>query len=513
MKNIPYRALTLLIVVVLFLAPLPAYAEDAAAVRIYSSAVIITEVQTGAASAGDEFVELYNVSPAPVDLSGWQVRYVNASAASRDTTLLAEISQGTILPARSYYVLHSDSVVPDTGLPGQSYTPKLSAADKAVALFAPKADECILQVKDAVAWGTSLDGEGQSLAASGSSDRLLQRNRDSTGLYTDVDNNYYDWQLLTATRTATVTIGGTPGTDNPIAVQSPPSPLSAARQSQLQAIAMQDCELPVPNPDPSGGLEPPQEEPPVQIEPDIPQEDTPQASGPSIPAADIGLGWPQITELLPNPAKPQTDADDEFVELYNANDANFDLSGFILQAGKRKYVFPAGTIMAPHAFRAFFSGDTHLAMTNSGGQAALFDPMGNLLVQTAAYSAAKDGQSWSLANGKWLWSTAPTPNAANTIRQPQPKQKTAAKSSTKTAAVKSASTNHAASTSVPESGTSLASQTTARNPIHPGVLALVGVFALLYGAYEYRNDVANKLYQLRRYREARREARQGAKGR
>lgn len=63
----------------------------------------------------------------------------------------------------------------------------------------------------------------------------------------------------------------------------------------------------------------------------------------AIPADDNGLAAPQISEVLPNPAPPQADANDEFVELYNSNDKAFDLSGFILQVGTttiHKYNFP-----------------------------------------------------------------------------------------------------------------------------------------------------------------------------
>ena len=52
-----------------------------------------------------------------------------------------------------------------------------------------------------------------------------------------------------------------------------------------------------------------------------------------MPAADIGLSAPQISELLPNPAGTGNDATDEFIELYNPNDQPFDLSGFVLQTG------------------------------------------------------------------------------------------------------------------------------------------------------------------------------------
>src|SRR5581483_6407909 len=69
-------------------------------------------------------------------------------------------------------------------------------------------------------------------------------------------------------------------------------------------------------------------------------------SGPVLPVSDIGLAAPVLNELLPNPAAPASDNEDEFIELYNSNSKTFDLSGFRLQVGTRTthdYVFPAGT--------------------------------------------------------------------------------------------------------------------------------------------------------------------------
>lgn len=223
----------------------------------------------------------------------------------------------------------------------------------------------------------------------------------------------------------------------------------------------------------------------------------------SIPDSDVGLAAPQISEVLPNPASPQTDAEDEFIELYNFNNNSFDLSGFILQVGTttvHKYTFPDGTHMDPHQFMAFQSLDTGLSLSNSSGQVKLLDPGGNLLSQTDEYGTAKDGYSWVSADGLWQWTTTPTPNAVNIITTP-PLSKTAVKGTatakkTKTASSKSSSKAPAAASSAPA----------AKPPagLHPGVLAGIGSLAVVYGLYEYRYDLANQLIRLRRYRAARR---------
>jgi hypothetical protein len=220
----------------------------------------------------------------------------------------------------------------------------------------------------------------------------------------------------------------------------------------------------------------------------------------TLPASDIGLAAPQISEVLPNPAPPQTDAEDEFIELYNSNDKDFDLSGFMLQVGTttlHSYTFPAGTIIGAKKFQAFSSADTGLSLSNGSGQVSLLDPTGNVLNQTDIYGAAKDGYAWVRADGLWQWTTAPTPNTVNKIAAPltkkSPKTSSTAKkpASSKTVAAAPNSSNSSGG------GTPVAS-------LHPAILAGIGGLAVVYALYEYRNDLANQLYRLRRYREARR---------
>jgi hypothetical protein len=230
---------------------------------------------------------------------------------------------------------------------------------------------------------------------------------------------------------------------------------------------------------------------------------TSSASLSSIPSDDIGLSAPQISEVLPNPASPKTDANDEFIELYNSNDKAFDLSGFILQVGTttvHKYTFPEGTMIEPHQFSAFYSSDTSLSLSNSDGQVKFLDPGGNLLSQTDEYFTAKDNYAWVNKDGLWQWTTTPTPGAVNAINSPP-----ASKNSSTTAKATSKKSVKGAKTS--KSTTSSASafpSSPSSVKMHPLILAGVGAAALLYAGYEYRHDLANFFYKFRRNRETRR---------
>ena len=221
-----------------------------------------------------------------------------------------------------------------------------------------------------------------------------------------------------------------------------------------------------------------------------------------IPTADAGLASPQISELMPNPAPPQTDANDEFIELYNPNDKPFDLSGFILRSGvatTHDYKFPDGTTMEAKAFESFYISQTRITLSNSEGQASLLDPNGNRLTASDVYSNAKDGQSWILAGGKWQWSLKPSPNSVNIVATPVVKGSTKSSSASKTTAA----------TKAIESGRGVAVAGKS-SIIHPLILAVVAAGALLYAGYEYRNDLANILSRSSRNRSIRKGPRPAA---
>jgi hypothetical protein len=232
-----------------------------------------------------------------------------------------------------------------------------------------------------------------------------------------------------------------------------------------------------------------------------PSEDT------ATPNRNVGKMAPLINELLPNPASPQTDAEDEFVELYNPNDSKFDLSGFKLAFGStspKKYTFPEGTILEPLSFRAFTSGDTSISLSNTEAQVWLLDPNEQVIGQSDPYVKAPNGQSWALNQGVWAWTAAPSANALNTMSTP------AGGSASTTAAVLGISSTPAQTSSQVAASTSAPAAPVQEDaaPLHPSILVGLGILVVGYAIYEYRNDMAHRIFQLRRYVRNRRAARQ-----
>lgn len=245
------------------------------------------------------------------------------------------------------------------------------------------------------------------------------------------------------------------------------------------------------------------------------------AGTPSVGLGNSGLTAPFITELLPNPATPQTDAKDEFVELYNPNATDFALSGLTLQTGtefNRGYVFEAGDVVPAKAYKAFPVTQTKTTLANDSGNARLLDNDGNVLSASLAYDKADDGEAWALIDDTWQWTTTPTPGAANvatsTSTKPAGSNKSGVKAATgsktgsKSAIVKAPSSTKKAVDNAKQAADQPADLQSAPSPIHPLVLAVVGAAALAYACYEYRRDLANKIHKLREAIRVRRAARQ-----
>jgi hypothetical protein len=291
-------------------------------------------------------------------------------------------------------------------------------------------------------------------------------------------------------------------TNNPL-VTSPgggtwlPVQYDAAAPCKLITTVLPQVPVQIGMPQLLSGIQPPYE---VQLASSETDGSTPPPA--TIPPADIGLMSPQLTELLPNPLGTGNDDTDEFIELYNPNPVDFDLSGFKLQVGAtvlHTYTFPVGTLLKASSFSAFYASDTNLSLSNSSGRAAFLDPLGNTLSASDPYSSAKDGQSWVSLNGKWSWTTKPTPNSKNILVLPvtkKSKSKTSIQSKTKQP--KSTSTTKLTTKKPGVYGQANYQEPTPSFPIHTATLALIGGLALLYFGYEYRTDLGNKLIELRR---------------
>ncbi len=530
MKKKAFYILSIVSLLTAAAAPCKVMAE---AGQVSVSPILITEIQPGTAEgASQEFIELYNRSDMPIDLQAhqWKLILASANAKNWDTAYRSIALKGVIQPKQSYIVASQYAAAGQAVkyLDGQAavwFNAGISAGGGHLRLTystnrLAQDNLCspAVTVADEAEWSGSTNGQpivgsidektvflvsGQSLSPSYS----IQRYIGPGGIYEDTNNDAKDF----------VSGVPTPGLATAIVAEE------TNEASAAQALSPADnCDPAAPAPGADG----------TTTTPESPLTPSEEDSGviDDTPSANAGQPELLITELLPNPASPGSDATDEFVELYNPGDKSYDLSGYILEAGEatlHRYVLPTGTVVPPGTYAVFYSVTTGLSLSNAGSIVRLLSPDSTILARTDAYSSAPDGQAWVWAEGRWQWTTTATPGTANRLT-------TAAsqiKNSSTTASKKAATTakNTATKTAATPKTTKKSSKTdsskksktvdltntaaAARRPLRLWVLAAVAAFAILYGTYEYRHDMANKFRQLRRNRAPRGESGQGIAGR
>ncbi|MGV9103788.1 MAG: lamin tail domain-containing protein, partial [Candidatus Thorarchaeota archaeon] len=125
-----------------------------------------------------------------------------------------------------------------------------------------------------------------------------------------------------------------------------------------------------------------------------------------------------LNEFLPD---PYTLYSEEWIELYNPQDLDADLSGYILDditdGGTNPYTIPAGTIIPGKGFLVFYQGVTGVGLNNAGDTANLIQPDGSTIQDSYSYSSSTDDVSYGRetdGGSTWTTFTSPTPGESNT---------------------------------------------------------------------------------------------------
>jgi hypothetical protein len=232
-------------------APQPAASPDAAVTWPPSTTLLLSEVETGGASASDEFVEITNAGVLVVDLVGLEIAYVTSSGGT--VTRKASWPESQLLePGRHLLLANASGTF--AAIADATYSGGFAATGGALVLR-PIGGTAI----DALAWGDAtnafVEGTAAPAPAAGSS---LERLPGSQGGNTiDTNVNADDWfaqalpnpQNLAAAPTPAPAPSMTPGpTDSPLPSDSPlTSPTPGPTDSPLPS----DSPLASPTPGPT----------------------------------------------------------------------------------------------------------------------------------------------------------------------------------------------------------------------------------------------------------------------
>lgn len=128
-----------------------------------------------------------------------------------------------------------------------------------------------------------------------------------------------------------------------------------------------------------------------------------------------------INELYPDPLSTESESKDEWIELYNPNNFEVDLGGWILEdkiGVVRKYIIQAGTKISPNGYLVFMSADTKISLNNTGDMLVLKNLFAQEISSSPNYGKTKSGQGFANFDGEWAWTLKPTKAGQNQKNEP-----------------------------------------------------------------------------------------------
>lgn len=359
---------------------------------------VISSLKTGeTGSASKEYVSIYNNSSDSIDVTDWCIQYASSTDATKTklacvkspdkNTKLYLSSHGYINFASNEFVASITGFSPDF-----TFSAGISGTSGHLRLIDSLGNEI-----DKIGWGSAASPEGSAVQVH-KSGYVLQRKTSDLNLLQDTNNNLNDFvdALLIE-----IPSSGLEEVVVPIDVCSNIDGLQTDMPEGYLYDTNNLCKQDI-----CANLDGLQENVPADYE---------SLDGESCIKKIVVLETSviKITELLPNVTS--TDTGNEFIELYNPNDHQVDLSGYKLDlnsASPKSYTF-SSQIINPFSFVSFNDTFTKLTLPNTSASLSLTAPAGNVVDTTDIYANPGDDESWAYINNQWQYTNQPTPGAEN----------------------------------------------------------------------------------------------------
>ncbi|MEI7539639.1 MAG: lamin tail domain-containing protein [Candidatus Saccharibacteria bacterium] len=392
-----------------------------------SDSVVISQLQlNNTSSASNEFIEIYNNSIDDVEVTNWCLYYASASSTQNGSKtacfLVENDSIHLYLPSHSFAFLISNQLASAT--PGLGSDLRFSATLSDTAGHLRLINSNGMEI-DKVGWGkTAISAEGGFPTTAPSVGKVISRKIFEVGVLQDTDNNNIDFELSLPRNSYSYgsiyelqdlcrNISGIQSTipdgySVDIAGICTPPPVDVCNNLDGLQLIVPNSYLLVSD----GNCQ-------IDVCSNI---DGVQAVLPDnlVSGADnscIAKSLPlQISEILPNAIG--VDTGKEFIEIYNPNDIDVDLSGYIFSTGPGysiDYDFPEGSYIGPNQYFVLFNDEIKFKLINTNGSVRLQSVDGYFTDETDIYISPAEGMAWALIDGVWQYTNQPTPGNSNLV--------------------------------------------------------------------------------------------------
>jgi outer membrane biosynthesis protein TonB len=266
--------------------------EEAAAVDWEpSGGLLVAEVVTGGASASDEYVEISNAGPAPLDLGGHELVYVTATGA----TVTRKASwPGPLFVEPGRHVLVANTLGVHAAAADATYSGGLAATGGVIVLRRIGGP-----VVDAVGWGQAANSfvEGSPAPAPAAGQSIERRPGGSGGNLVDTNDNAADWiivevplpQPLAAPPVPAPSLAPTPSPEPTATAEPTPTPEPTATPPPTSTPSPGPSPTPTPSPEPTPTATPEPAPSPTPSPGPSPTPEPSPSSAPAIPVAAARL--------------------------------------------------------------------------------------------------------------------------------------------------------------------------------------------------------------------------------
>lgn len=213
-----------------------------------SSTVVISQVYTAGGNSGATFnadyVELFNLSGAPVNITGWSLQYFSATASATSTPVISPVVGNVTLAPGQRYLIQATPGTVGTGLanPADQTSSNLAMGAAAGRIYVTNttsalsnASGCPTNYVDFVGYGTTANCYETARATAPSLSQPIAR----TNVCVDADNNQTEF-ALTSTPARNSSAAPTPCTATVISAASfNPNSVNAGQSTLLTAVGTQ----------------------------------------------------------------------------------------------------------------------------------------------------------------------------------------------------------------------------------------------------------------------------------